>query len=129
MHVTGEVEYDADVDALAGKAGTSSAGKDCSPCSSAGGEGGFDVSSIARVNDADGKLAVVGGVGGEECARAQIKEYVAAECGLELRLELTMAVEALMFQRSEVVEDGERNGAHEEMVRQKLSGCICSTLC
>ena len=79
VHVAGEIEDHGHVGALAGEAGACAARQHGGPSGAAGGERGFDVGRIAGKDDADGKLAVVRGVGGVERARARIEENVAAK--------------------------------------------------
>ena len=121
VHPARIVEDDGDIGGLAGERGAGSARKDGGSGGAAGGDGGFDVGCVARVEDADGKLAVVGGVGGVERARAAIEENVAAEGGAEARLELAVGGEGLMIERLGVGEDGE--SAHGGMVARWACGC------
>src|ERR1035438_4825228 len=63
-HVAGVVEDDGHVGALAGEAGAGSAGKDRGSSGATSGQSSLDVGRVAGQNDADGKLAVIGGGGG-----------------------------------------------------------------
>ena len=67
------VEDHGHVDALAGEAGARAARQNRSAGGAAGCESGFDIGGIAGKDDADGKLAVVGAIGGVEGARAEIE--------------------------------------------------------
>ena len=68
VHVARVIEDHGDVDALAGEARARAARQNSGSSCAAGGEGCFDIGSIAGIDDADGELAVVGGVGGVEGA-------------------------------------------------------------
>ena len=67
------VEDHGHVDALAGEAGARAARQNRSARGAAGGQRGLDIGGIAGKNNADGKLAVIGGVGSVEGARAEIE--------------------------------------------------------
>ena len=86
-HVLGEVEDDGDVAALAGERGAGSAGEDGGVEGAAGCDGGDDVGFVARDDDADGNVAVVGGVGGVEGFGGGVEADLAADAGAELLLE------------------------------------------
>ena len=79
VHVARVVEDHGHVDALAGEAGARAARQHGGSGGAAGGQRGFHVGGIAGKDDADGKLAVVRGVGGVESARAEIEANFAAQ--------------------------------------------------
>ena len=104
IHVARIVEDHGHVDALAGEAGARAAGQHGGAGGAAGGQCGFNVGGVAREDDADGKLAVVRGVGGVESARAEIEAdkiggIRAAKRFFEEGFELAMRREALMVER------------------------------
>jgi len=73
VHVTRKIEDYGDVGALACEAGACSTRQHgCAQCP-AGGERGFDVGFVGRVNDADGKLAIIRGIGGVESTRSPVE--------------------------------------------------------
>ena len=106
VHVARVVEDDGDVGGLACEAGAGAAGQNGGSGGATGFEGGYDVGGVARVNDSDGKLAVVGGIGGEEGAGAEVEEDIAADGGTEARLQLAMGGECFMVERCCVGKDG-----------------------
>ena len=122
VHVARVVKDDGDVGALAGEGGSGASRQDGGSCGAAGGEGGFNVGGVARVEDADGKLAVVGGVRGVEGAGAEVEEDVAPERGFETRLELAVGGEALMGEGRGVGKNGK--SAHAGMVARRTGGRI-----
>ena len=102
IHVARVVEDHGHVDALAGKAGARAARQNRSAGCAAGCQSGFDIGRVAGKNDADGKLAVVRGVGGVEGARAEIEADLAAQRFLEERFELAVRGKALMGERGKI---------------------------
>ena len=79
IHEARKVKDHRHVDALAGEAGTSAAGKHGGTGGAAGGQPSLNVGGIARKNNADGKLAVVRSVSGVKSARAGIKMHFSAK--------------------------------------------------
>ena len=75
--------------------------------SAAGGQRGLHIGGIAGIDDADGKLAVVGGVGGVKRAGAEVEANVAAQCGFEAGFQFAMGGEALMLERRLIGQNGE----------------------
>ncbi len=123
VHVAGEIENHGHVGALAGERGACAAGEDSGSGGAAGGQCGFDVGGVAGIEDADGKLAVVGGVGGVEGAGTEVEEDVAAEGGLEQGFKLAVGGEALVVEGGEVGEDGK--SAHGGRIARKGEGLRC----
>ena len=119
VHVTGIVEDHGHVGALAGQAGSSAARQHGGACGTAGSQGGFDVGGIAGQDDADGELAVVGGIGSVEGAGAEVELDVAAEGGLKQRFELAVSGEALMIERRLVGQNRKRRISHGVMVARR----------
>ena len=78
-HVLREVENDGYVAALSGERGAAAPTQQRSAVLSADGDGGEDVVGVARENNADRNLAVVGTVGGVEGAAAIVEFHVAAD--------------------------------------------------
>lgn len=78
-HVLRKIEDDRDVAALSGERGSSAAAKKRRAKFTAERDGGEDVVSIARENDSDGNLAVVGSVSGVEGATLIVEADIATE--------------------------------------------------
>ncbi len=94
VHVFGEVENDGGVAALTGEGGAAAAGEERGAMVAAEGDGGEDVFFVARDDDTNGDLAVVGAVGRIESAGAVVEAdfaaKVTAEGGFErLRVQLS----------------------------------------
>ena len=119
VHVAGEVKDDGDVDALAGERSSRAAGKNGCAGGAAGGDGGLNVSDAARIDDADGQLAVVGGISREERTRGEVEENIAADGGLKQSLKFAMGGEALVVERRLIGKN--LKSAHEGMVA-RLAG-------
>jgi hypothetical protein len=107
IHIARKIKDDGDIDALAGERSTRAARKDGGTYGTAGGNGGFDVGGVTRVNNTDGELTVIGGVGCIKRAGTKVEKDIAAKGGLEVRLKLAMRGEALVFELRLMVEDGE----------------------
>ena len=120
VHVARVIEDHGYVGALAGQAGACAARQHGGAGGAAGGQRGLDVGGVAGQDDADGKLAVVGGVGGVEGAGAEVEEDIAAQGGFEAGFQFAMGGEALMFQRRLVGQNGK--GAHAGMVARRRAG-------
>ena len=73
VHEARIIEDHGYIGALAGEAGARAARQNGSAGCAAGGQRGLDIGGVAGKDDADGKLAVVGGVGGIEGAGAKIE--------------------------------------------------------
>jgi hypothetical protein len=73
VHVFRKIHDDGDVAALAGEAGSASAGKNRGIVLAGEANGGFDILNVSGNDDADGGLAVIGAVGGVEGARSLIE--------------------------------------------------------
>jgi len=106
VHVFGVVEDYRYIGALASETGASAARQDGRSGGAAGGECGLNVGGVAGQNDADGKLTVVGGIGGVESAGTKIETDFATEGFLELGFKLAMGGEALVFKRRQSREYG-----------------------
>ena len=87
VHVFREVEDDGGVAALAGERGAGAAREDGRVEVAADGDGGDDVGFIERNDDADGDVAVVGGIGGVEGLGGRIEADFAADLCAELLFE------------------------------------------
>ncbi len=83
MHVLGEVQHHRHVAALAGQAGAAAAGQDRHVVLAAEGDSGHDVVGVAREDDADWDLPVVGGVGGVQGAAAAVEADLAGHVAAE----------------------------------------------
>ena len=116
VHVARVVEDYGDVDALAGEAGARAARQNGGSGGAAGSQSGFDIGGVAGKDDANGKLAVIGRVGGVQCARAEIEVHFAAKAFLEQGFELAMSGEAFVIERGGIGEDGKGRSAHDGMV-------------
>ena len=90
----------------------------CTECATSG-QRSFYVGRVARIDDADGKLAIVRGVRGIEGARSKIKQHVAVQSRLELSFEFAMGGKALVIEGREVVEDRQRGMAHSGMLARR----------
>ncbi len=110
VHVFGEVEDDGEVAALSGERSAGSAGEDGRVEFAAEGEGGDDVVFVAGDDDADGDVAVVGGVGGVEGAGGGVEADFAADFGAELRGELVGVGEGVVCASVGAREDDKRGG-------------------
>jgi hypothetical protein len=73
----------------------------------ASGESGFDIGGVARKNHADGKLAIVRGVGRIKRAGAEIEADLTAKGFLEQRFQFAMGGKAFVVQRRLVHEVGD----------------------
>ena len=82
-HVFGEIEDDGNVAALAGKRRAAAAAEQRRAELAAERNGGEYIVGVARENDTDGHLAVVGTVGRVECASAAVKADFAANLPAE----------------------------------------------
>ncbi len=88
----------------------------CAECA-ASGERGFHVGGVARKDDADGKLAIVGGVRGVEGARSKIEADFAVQVE-QPRGEFAMGGKALVIEgREGFAGSGSRS----------MSGCVLKT--
>ena len=73
----------ADVAALAGERGSAAAGEKRSMMLAAEGDGGDDIFFVARDDDADWDLAIVGAIGGVEGAAAGVETDFSAKMAAE----------------------------------------------
>ncbi len=80
-HVLREIENDGDVAALSGERGAAAAAKERSTEVATNGDGRENIVGIARKNNADRNLAVVGAVGRVERAAAVVEADVPAHAG------------------------------------------------
>jgi hypothetical protein len=78
-HVLREIKNDGDVAALSGERSSSAATKQRSAEIAADGDGGKDIVGIARENDTDRDLTVVGSVGRVEGAASAVEANVASD--------------------------------------------------
>ena len=108
VHVAGIIEDHGHIGALAGQAGSGAPRQNSSTGGPAGSQGGLYVRGVTREDDADGELAVVGGVGGVEGAGTEIETDFAAKVFLEQGFELAMGREAFVVERGLIREDGKR---------------------
>ena len=90
IHVARIVEDHGYIGALAGETGSGAARKYGRAHSPAGGECSLHVCRVARADDTDRKLAVVGGVGRIERAGAEIEAHLAADVFLEQGFKLAV---------------------------------------
>ena len=114
VHVLGEVEDDGGVAALTGEAGSRSARERARRWRLADCYGGDDVGFVARNDDADGDVAVVGAVGGVEGFGGGIEADFAANFGAELLLELFSLGEGVICASVRARQEDERGGRHRE---------------
>ncbi len=77
--MAGVVEDNGHVNALAGETGSRAARQNGGSRRAAGGQCGFNIRRVAGKDNADWKLAVVGGVGRVKRARAKIEANLAVE--------------------------------------------------
>jgi hypothetical protein len=78
IDIFGKIEHNGHVATLAGKAGAGAARENRCVKLAAGGYGGFDICGVERKHEADGELAIVGGIGGVEGATAGVEADLAA---------------------------------------------------
>lgn len=116
MHEAGKVEDNGHVGTLTCERGSGATGKNGGSGGAAGGERGFHVCGVAGIDDADGKLAVIGSVGREHGAGGEIEVDFAFQRGPEPGFELAMGGEALVLKRRELRKDGKNGRAHGAMV-------------
>ena len=102
VHVLRVIENDGDIGALAGQAGASAAGQHGGAEGAAGRERSLHVGGVARQHNADGELAIVGGIGGVERARAHVEADFAADHGLEAGFQFEVRGETLVFERRRI---------------------------
>jgi hypothetical protein len=98
-HVLRKVEDHGHVGALASQACAGAAREHGGSGGAAGGQRGFDVGGVAGKDYTHGELAVAGGVGGVERARAEVEADLSAKRGLETSFEFVMGSEVFMLQR------------------------------
>ncbi len=129
IHVARIVEDHGHIDALAGEAGARAARQNGSAGGAAGGQSGLNIGRVAGKNDADGKLAVVRGIGSVKGARAKIEADFAAKRFLQQGLKLTVSRKLLMGEWRGIGKDGKRGRAHAAMVarlgRRWLARAYC----
>ncbi len=124
MHVARVVKDHSYVDALAGNTCARAARQNRSAGCAAGCESRFHIACVTGKNNADGKLAIVGAIGGVKGARAKIEADLSAQRLLQQRFQLAVCGEPLMVERSRIRKDGKRKCTHAEMVRQNQSLCV-----
>ena len=124
VHVAGKIEDDGNIGALAGEAGACAARKHRGSRGAAGGKSGLDVGGVARQNDADGKLAVVGRVGRVESAGAEIEENISPDAFFESGLKTSMRSKALMLELRLVREN--RKSAHAGILARPSAIALAS---
>ncbi len=82
-HVFGKIQDDGDVAALSGKRGAAAAAEERCAELTAKGNGGENIVGVAREDDTDGDLAVIGTVSRVECASAAVEADFALNVLLE----------------------------------------------
>ena len=87
VHVLAEVEHQAGVDALTGKAGATAAGEDGDAVLGGDFDGGLHVVGVAGNYHADRLHLVDGGIGAVEDAREVVEPHIASDALLEFVLE------------------------------------------
>ena len=87
VHVLAEVEHQAGVHALTGKAGATAAGEDGDAVLGGDFDGGLHVVGVAWDNHADGLHLVDAGIGAVEDAREVVEPHIASNALLEFVLE------------------------------------------
>ena len=112
VHVFGEVEDDGGVAALACEGGAASTGKDGRVEAAAECDGGDDVGFVAWDDDADGNVAVVGGVGGVEGFRGWVEADFAANLLAEQLTELVGVGEGVVCAGVGAGQNDEGGGGH-----------------
>src|ERR1700723_766952 len=86
IHILCEVEHDGDVTGLPGEAGTCAARQNGCTKLATGGECGADIVRVFGKHQADGNLAIVGGIRGVQSAAASVKAHFALQIPLQLAL-------------------------------------------